>query len=134
MEDLGLLNDLLVVFIVAAAVVFLFHKLRLPAVVGLLAAGVLVGPSGLKLVREVENVRLLSEIGVVVLLFTVGLEFSLGRLARLWNVMAMIAVPQMLICGAVSFLATRWYLQAWQPAVFVGMLVAMSSTAVVLKV
>jgi CPA2 family monovalent cation:H+ antiporter-2 len=134
MDDLGLLTDLLVVFLVAAGVVFLFHKLRLPAVVGLLTAGVLVGPSGLKLVHDVENVRLLAEIGVVVLLFTVGLEFSLARLARLWDVMLMIAVPQVLICGIVSFLATWWYFHVWQAAVFAGMLVAMSSTAVVLKV
>ena len=134
MEDLGLLTDLLVVFIVAGAVVFLFHALRMPAVVGLLAAGMLVGPSGLKLVHEVKNVQLLSEIGVVVLLFTVGLEFSLSRLTRLWDVMLVIAVPQVLICGVVAYAATRMHLDAWQPAVFVGMLVVMSSTAVVLKV
>lgn len=134
MEDLGLLTDLLVVFVVSAAVVFLFSRLRLPAVVGLLAAGMVVGPYGLKLVHDQENVRLLAEIGVVVLLFTVGLEFSLSRLARLWNVMLTIAVPQVLICGVVSYLATRYYFDRWQPAVFVGMLVAMSSTAVVLKV
>lgn len=134
MEDLGLLTDLLVVFVVAASVVFLFHRLRIPAVVGLLAAGVVVGPSGLKLVHDVENVQLLAEIGVVVLLFTVGLEFSLSRLTRLWDVMLMVAVPQVLICGVASFAITRYHFDTWQPAVFVGMLVAMSSTAVVLKV
>lgn len=134
MEDFRLLTDLLVVFIVAATVVFVFHRLRIPAVVGLLAAGVLVGPSGLKLVHDTENVRLLAEIGVVVLLFTVGLEFSLSRLTRLWDVMLMTAVPQVLICAAVAYVATRFHFDTWQPAVFVGMLVAMSSTAVVLKV
>jgi CPA2 family monovalent cation:H+ antiporter-2 len=134
MDDLSLLKDLLVVFVVAAAVVYLFQLLRLPAVVGLLAAGMLVGPHGLTLIHEEENVRLLAEIGVVVLLFTVGLEFSLSRLSRLWHVMLTIAVPQVLICGIASFAATRYYFEAWQPAVFAGMLVAMSSTAVVLKV
>lgn len=133
MEELGLLKDLLVVFVVAGVVVYLLHKIRIPAVVGLLLAGVLVGPNTLRLVHEEENVKLLAEIGVVVLLFTVGLEFSLSRLAKLWHVMLCIGVPQVLICGAAAFLATYWYLGTWGSAIFAGMLIAMSSTAVVLK-
>ena len=84
MEEIGLLKDLLVVFLIAGVVVYLFHKLRLPAVVGLLAAGVLFGPEQqIGLIHEDESVRLLAEIGVVVLLFTVGLEFSLCRLCAI---------------------------------------------------
>jgi monovalent cation:H+ antiporter-2, CPA2 family len=80
MEPVHFLKDLLTVFAVAAIVVFFAQRIRLPSVVGLLAAGVLVGPHGLSLVREVKTVETLAEIGVVVLLFAVGLEFSLPRL------------------------------------------------------
>ncbi|MFO0909986.1 MAG: cation:proton antiporter [Isosphaeraceae bacterium] len=133
MEQLPILPDLLVVFAVSGLVVFVLHRLKVPAVVGLLLAGLIVGPSGLGLVGETEAVSVLAEIGVVVLLFTVGLEFSLSRLVTMWRPMLTIGVPQVLACVLISFVATRWRLGAFGPAVFIGMLVAMSSTAVVMK-
>ena len=134
MEEFVLLGDLLVVFAVAAAAVFLFSHLRVPSVVGLLFAGLLVGPSGLSLVSDEERVHVLAEIGVVVLLFTVGLDFSLSRLWRMWQVMLTVGLWQVLFSGVIAELATGWYLGGAGPAIFAGMLVAMSSTAVVLKV
>lgn len=133
MEELLLLRDLLTVFAVSAATVFAFHRLQIPGIVGLLAAGVMVGPYGLRLVQDVERVEILAEIGVVVLLFTVGLEFSLSRLLKSWHIMLFVGAPQLLGTGLVAVLATRWQLGGWGPAIFAGMLVAMSSTAVVLK-
>src|SRR5215213_7059381 len=79
MDGVHFLGDLLIAFAAAGAGVFLFHRLRAPSVVGLLAAGVLTGPNGLGLVRDPEHIKALAEIGVVVLLFAVGLEFSLPR-------------------------------------------------------
>lgn len=134
MDHFPVLQDLLVVFAVSGVVVFLLHRLKIPAVVGLLGAGLIVGPYGLGLVGEVEQVRLLAEVGVVVLLFTVGLEFSLSRMLAMWKVMFAVGLPQVLVCVVVGAVATRWRLGGMGPAVFVGMLVAMSSTAVVIKV
>ncbi|HZL88412.1 MAG TPA: cation:proton antiporter [Pirellulaceae bacterium] len=133
MEPVIFLRDLLMVFAVAAAVVFLFHRLRIPAVVGLLVAGVLIGPSGLSLIRNDEHVRTLSEVGIVVLLFAVGLEFSLPRLVGMGRLMVQIGLPQVLVCGISAVAATWWYFDDLRPAIVVGMLVAMSSTAVAFK-
>lgn len=133
MDHLSLLRDLLVVFAVAGVVVFLFHRLRVPSVVGLLVAGVLIGPYGFSLIRDLERVEVLAEIGVVVLLFSVGLEFSLSRLVGLGRLMLTIGVPQVLLCVAVGLAATWPYFGDARPAVLVGMLLAMSSTAVVFK-
>lgn len=127
------LADLLVVFAVTAVVVFLFGQARLPSVVGLLVSGVLVGPYGLSLVADVETVQLLAEIGVVVLLFTVGLEFSMSRLVVMLPLMARIGLPQIVGTTLLVTLATWWYLGTVAQAVFAGLLVAMSSTAIVLK-
>jgi len=127
------LADLVVVFAVTAGVVFAFGRARLPSVVGLLASGVLVGPYGLSLVADVESVRLLAEIGVVVLLFTVGLEFSMSRLVVMVPLMGRIGLPQVIGTTALVTLATWWYLGTLAQAVFAGLLVAMSSTAIVLK-
>ena len=128
-----LLTDLVVVFAVATAVVFAFGRARVPSVVGLLVAGVLVGPYGLSLVSDVEVVEVLAEIGVVVLLFTVGLEFSLARLVTMLPLMARIGLPQIVGTTALVAAATWWYLGTLPQAVFAGLLVAMSSTAIVLK-
>ncbi len=133
MEGLEVLRDLLVVFAVAAATVFLFHRLRLPSVVGLLVAGVLTGPFGLSLIDDVERVEMLAEIGVVVLLFAVGLEFSIPRLAGMGRLMLRVGLPQVLVCLVVGVGATWWYFGDVRPAILVGMLLAMSSTAVVFK-
>lgn len=127
------LADLLVVFAVTAVVVFLFGQARLPSVVGLLVSGVLVGPYGLSLVADVETVQLLAEIGVVVLLFTVGLEFSMSRLVVMLPLMARIGLPQIVGTTLLVTFATWWYLGTAAQAVFAGLLVAMSSTAIVLK-
>lgn len=127
------LRDLLTVFAVAGVVVYLFQRLRLPSIVGLLAAGVLVGPTGLGLVGETEQVHLLSEIGVVVLLFAVGLEFSLSRVLSMGRLMGLVGLPQVLGSIVLTAAATWWYFGNLNAALFAGMLVAMSSTAVVIK-
>ncbi|RLS79541.1 MAG: hypothetical protein DWI03_01410, partial [Planctomycetota bacterium] len=127
------LSDLLVVFAVATAVVFAFGQARVPSVVGLLVAGVLVGPYGLSLVSDVKVVELLAEIGVVVLLFTVGLEFSMSRLVAMLPLMARIGLPQVVGTTVLVAVATWWYLGTLPQAIFAGLLVAMSSTAIVLK-
>jgi len=127
------LADLLVVFAVAAVVVFAFGRAQIPSVIGLLVSGVLVGPYGLSLVDDVESVELLAEIGVVVLLFTVGLEISLSRLLVMLPLMARVGLPQIVGTTLVVAVATWWHLGAFPRAIFAGLLVAMSSTAIVLK-
>jgi CPA2 family monovalent cation:H+ antiporter-2 len=127
------LPDLLIVFAVATAVVFAFGQARVPSVVGLLVAGVLVGPYGLSLVSDVQVVELLAEIGVVVLLFTVGLEFSMSKVVAMLPLMARIGLPQVVGTTVLVAAATWWYLGTLPQAIFAGLLVAMSSTAIVLK-
>lgn len=127
------LSDLVIVFAVAAAVLFVVGRLKLPSVVGLLVAGVVVGPYGLSLISDVAIVEVLAEIGVVVLLFTVGLEFSLSRVLVMLPTMARIGLPQIIGTTVLVAAATWWYLGTLPQAVFAGMLVAMSSTAIVLK-
>src|SRR5947208_16880280 len=127
------LTDLLIVFIVAAVVVYLFHHLRVPPVVGLLVAGIIVGPHGLSLIGDEEGVHTLAEVGIVVLLFTVGLEFSLSRLVAMARMMGQIGLPQVLLCISVAALVTWQYYGAANQAIFTGMLVTMSSTAIVFR-
>jgi CPA2 family monovalent cation:H+ antiporter-2 len=128
-----ILNELLVVYAVAGVVVYTFHRLRAPSMVGLLLGGVIVGPYGLGLIANVEAVEVLAEIGVVILLFTIGLELSLSKIFSLAPTMLAVGLPQVLGSLLVTAAVIFPYTQDYRPAIFAGMLVMMSSTAVVMK-
>ena len=83
MSEIAFLRDLVVLFSVSIVVVYFFDKLGLPAVVGFLVAGAMVGPYGLDFVQDVSHVDVFAEIGVVLLLFTIGVEFSLAHVPSL---------------------------------------------------
>ncbi|MDQ1276844.1 MAG: monovalent cation:H+ antiporter-2, family, partial [Euryarchaeota archaeon] len=78
-----LLTDLLVIFGLSIPVVFIFFRLKISPLVGFLIAGILAGPFGFGLIQETENIEVMSEIGVVLLLFTIGIEFSLRDLLKI---------------------------------------------------
>ncbi len=131
--EVGVLRELIVLAGVSLAVVLLFQRLRLPALVGFIATGVLIGPGGLGLVGDPALVQTLAEIGVVVLLFTVGLEFSLADLRAMGRRTVVAGALQMTFTlAAVAALLTLAGVRPPQ-ALFVGMMAALSSTAVVLK-
>ena len=133
MADVKILTDLLVIFGISIGVVFVFHKFRLPPIAGFLAAGALIGPSGLNLVSDIEQVKVMAEIGVVLLLFTIGVEFSLAHLAaarRLLLVGGPLQVVGTLLLASIVGLAVGLPIQQ---ALFWGCLLSLSSTAIVLK-
>jgi predicted Kef-type K+ transport protein len=74
MHGIGVLRDLVVIFAAAIGVVLLLSRLRLPTIAGFIVAGAILGPGGLGAVRDVREVERLAEVGVALLLFTVGLE------------------------------------------------------------
>lgn len=80
MSETHFLPELLIVLTATIAIVILFHKLRVPAIVGFLLAGVVIGPGGLGLITSAQQVEVLAEIGVALLLFTIGVEFSLASI------------------------------------------------------
>jgi CPA2 family monovalent cation:H+ antiporter-2 len=128
-----LLQDLLLIFGLGVIVVVAFHRLRLPPIVGFLFTGALCGPFGFGLVDGVHNVEALAEVGVVLLLFTVGIEFSVEELSRVRTFLLKGGTLQVaLTLGAVT--AATFALGTRLPvAVFLGMLVALSSTAIVIR-
>src|SRR5438309_10232772 len=132
MAELDFLRDLVVLFGASIVVVYGFNRLRLPAVVGFLVAGALLGPYGLDVVDDVARVEVFAEVGVVLLLFTIGVEFSLGQLRSLRTV-AGAGLLQIGSAIVLSALAAMAFGRPLSQGVFWGCLAAMSSTAVVLK-
>ena len=134
MRELGILQDLVVVLGVAIPTVAIAHRLRIPAIVGFFLVGAVIGPYGLALIPNAESVTVLADLGVLLLLFTIGLELSLTRVMQLGRVALQGGALQ--VGGtfvAVAAVATGLGVPINQ-AVFYGGLVALSSTAVVLKV
>ena len=133
MHDLGVLRDLAIIAGLALPVVALAHRLHLPQLVGFLAVGVLIGPSGLALIPDPETVAALSEIGVVLLLFEIGLELSLSNVLRWGRSVLVAGGAQMAGMLALAVVAGTVLDIPLGQALFYGALAAMSSTAAVTK-
>ncbi|MEN9245558.1 MAG: cation:proton antiporter, partial [Thermostichales cyanobacterium SRBZ-1_bins_19] len=135
LEDFRLILDIVTVLTAAAVGGFLASLLRQPLLLGYLGAGMLVGPTGLGLIKELVQVETLAQFGVTFLLFTLGVEFSLGQLGRVRGIALGGGSLQMLLTMAmttVAALLTGWVKTPVQ-GIFLGAVLSLSSTAVVLK-
>lgn len=133
MDELEVLRDILVIFSVSIGVVFLFQKLHLPSIAGFLVAGTLVGPYGLNLISDIEQVHVLAEIGVILLLFTIGMEFSLAQIRTSRNLFLLGGPVQLLGVVCLTLIGGFFVGLTFQEALFWGLLLSLSSTAIVLK-
>jgi CPA2 family monovalent cation:H+ antiporter-2 len=133
--DLFALEELVIVLAASVLIIYLSHKVKLPSVVGFLLTGVLIGPGGLSLVKKAGTIDILAEVGVVMLLFTIGLEFAPERLKRIQrNFWAGGGLQVSLTTAACVVLLVAVFGLGFREALFYGFLVSLSSTAVVLKI
>lgn len=130
---LEVLHDLVVVFGVGLLVVLVCSRMRIPSIVGFLLTGIVVGPQGLQLVKDTKSVEHLAEIGVVVLLFTIGVEFSLSGMVRLGKVVSLGGSVQVFSTGVAAYGASRWLGLAPEAAFVIGCAISLSSTAIVMR-
>ncbi len=128
-----LLQDLLILLAASVPIAFIFHRLRLPTIAGFMITGVLIGPYGLRLLQNVEAIELMAEIGVALLLFTIGLEFSLRRLLEMKRLVLLGGTLQVVISIMVVTSLAYGLGRPVTQAIFFGFLFALSSTAIVLK-
>ena len=84
--ELGILKDIVIIFALSTFVNFIFTRIRVPALIGYLITGIIAGPHLLALINSPENVKVMAEIGVILLMFTIGLEFSLNHLLKIRKV------------------------------------------------
>ncbi|MDX2042345.1 MAG: cation:proton antiporter [Acidobacteriota bacterium] len=132
-HDITLLNDLLILLLAALPIAFLCHRLRLPVMVGFMLTGIIIGPSGAGLIRDPHAVELLAEIGVVLLLFTIGLEFSLQRMMEMKRLVVLGGGLQVVLTLLIAFGLAYLFGRSFSQSAFFGFLFALSSTAIVLK-
>jgi CPA2 family monovalent cation:H+ antiporter-2 len=132
--DHHILAPLILTYAIALGLVVILARARVPAIVAMMVAGVVAGPSGLGVISVPEDVEMLAELGIVLLLFTVGLDFSLAAVREIWRTIVAAGTLQMLgTAAAVGALVPLIVTAPLRLSLFVGLFVALSSTAIVIK-
>jgi CPA2 family monovalent cation:H+ antiporter-2 len=126
------LKSLVVIFGLSAFIVYLLHKVKLPSIVGFLLSGIIIGPYGIGLVKDVQVIEIFAEIGIILLLFVLGIELSLSGLFEMRRFLFIAGGLQVVITSLLVFSAALNFLNL-KTSIFVAIAIASSSTAVGLK-
>ncbi|MBK8807606.1 MAG: cation:proton antiporter [Bacteroidales bacterium] len=129
-----LLLDVVIIFAFSTVVNFIFSRIKIPTAVGYLITGIIAGPHLLSLVKATHDIELIAEIGVVLLLFGIGLEFSLKHLLRIRKIVFFGGFLQVSLTVSAFYLTSYFYDLDWKAGLFIGFLAALSSSALVLKI
>ncbi|PWR75730.1 cation:proton antiporter [Methanospirillum stamsii] len=133
-ELASLFTGIVVVFLIAVFLLIILYRVRIPSVVAFLIAGFLAGPSGLGLITNEESISFFAELGVIFLLFTIGLEFSVSRILKSKRFVLIGGILQVFLTIVIWTLLMQITGMDLNHAFFWGMLVSLSSTAIVMKV
>ncbi|NGX58645.1 MAG: Glutathione-regulated potassium-efflux system protein KefC, partial [Chlamydiae bacterium] len=131
--ELPLLRDFVIIFGLAIIVLLVCHRLRIPTIVGFILTGVLGGPHGLGLVRAVGEVDTFAKIGIILLLFTIGMEFSPRRILAMRKSFLVGGFLQVGFTVLGGFIAAQLFGRPVPESIFLGFLLSLSSTAIILK-
>ena len=140
MHEFDFLGELVLIGALAVAIILVFQRLKIPPVIGLIFTGILLGPSGIAAVYDQKLISTLAELGVILLLFTIGLEFSLDDLKKLKKIVLVGGLVQILVTGLVISFLSYWFMLVinrgitLSAAAFLGFTFSVSSTAICLKI
>jgi CPA2 family monovalent cation:H+ antiporter-2 len=133
MHDYSIIKDIVLILLLSIPIIVIFNRIHLPSIVGFLIAGIILGPSALRIISNPDQIEILAEIGVILLLFSVGLELSLKELINIKKILLVGGGLQV----AITILITSVIIFAVglpiKQAVFFGILISLSSTVIVLK-
>lgn len=132
--QLPIIYDVLIILALSILVIYLCHRIKVPPIVGFILTGLLVGPHGLKLIQVAESVDSLAEIGIVLLLFSIGIEFSFKKLMEIKYSLFVGGVTQAVLTMLATFGICKMVGLPTNQSIFVSFFISLSSTAIVLKV
>jgi len=132
--EITILRDIVIIFVLSTFVNLIFTKLRIPTIVGYLLTGIIAGPHLLSLIGNQHNIDVIAEIGIVLLLFSIGLEFSLKHLFKIRKIVFFGGFIQVVITALAFLLISFMYDMNWKSGIFIGFMAALSSSALVLKI
>lgn len=133
MHDISLLQDLVTIILVSIFIIVTFQKLKVPPIIGFLIAGMVVGPHGFHLISKKAEIEMLSEIGIIFLMFMIGVELSIKELISMWRKVfvggSLQVFGTIILVGALGFSLGF----SIQQSFFIGFLLALSCTAIALQ-
>ncbi len=134
--ELQIITDLAVLLVIGSAVAFIFYKLKQPLILGYLIAGIIIGPYSppFSLISHVEFINVFAEIGVILLLFIIGLEFPIGKIRSLGWVVIGVSAIEITMMLAISWAVGGLLQWGFYDTVFLGAALASSSTTIIAKV
>lgn len=135
MEGHSFLQDLAVVMIVAGIVTLVFHRLRQPVVLGYMLAGLIIGPHTppYPLIHDQNSIQTLSELGIIFLMFSLGLEFNLRKLKQVGLPALIAAVLEILLMLGAGYQLGQWFGWSRMDSLFLGAILSISSTTIIIK-
>ncbi|MBN3855604.1 MULTISPECIES: cation:proton antiporter [unclassified Paraburkholderia] len=134
-QGVGFIQDLAVVMAIAGIVTVLFHRLKQPVVLGYIAAGVIIGPytPPFQLIHDEQTIQTMGELGVVFLMFSLGLEFSLRKLFQVGATAIVAAISEIVVMLWLGYEIGRAFGWATMDSLFLGAILAISSTTIIVK-
>ncbi|MBI5345122.1 MAG: cation:proton antiporter, partial [Deltaproteobacteria bacterium] len=133
MENIPLLRDIAIIMAISVPISIVLTRAGLPTIIGFLLTGVIIGPYGFRLVTEMKTVETLSQIGIVLLLFTIGLEFSVTRILNIRRESLAGGGLQVGLTALLVLLMALILKMPFPVALLLGFIISLSSTAIVLK-
>ncbi len=133
MENIPLLKDIVILMAVSVPISIALTRMGLPTVIGFFLTGVILGPYGFRLVTELHTVDTLAQIGIVLLLFTIGIEFSIARMLNIRREAIFGGGFQVILTTTIVLLAGLAFGQPFSVSLLLGFIISLSSTAIVLK-
>ncbi|MGV7243727.1 cation:proton antiporter [Caballeronia sp. M23-90] len=132
---IGFIQDLAVIMAIAGVVTVLFHRLKQPVVLGYIVAGVIIGPytPPFQLIHDEATIQTLGELGVVFLMFSLGLEFSLKKLFKVGATAFVAAASEILLMIWIGYEIGQWFGWNTMDSLFLGAMLAISSTTIIVK-
>ena len=135
MHAISFIQDLAVIMMVAGVVTIVFHRLKQPVVLGYIVAGFIIGPHTppFGLIHDEETIKILAELGVIFLMFCLGLEFSLRKLFKVGATAFIAAFLEIVLMIWIGFEIGRWFGWSTMDSLFLGAILAISSTTIIVK-
>lgn len=132
--ELPILKEVVIILGLSVLIILLFQRFKLPSILGFLLTGMVAGPNGLSLIKASHEVEILSETGIIFLLFVIGIEFSIKALAKIRQTVLLGGAMQVGGTILLTYIVSILLGLSASEAVFMGFLIALSSTAIVLKI
>ncbi|WP_338745659.1 cation:proton antiporter [Pseudomonas putida] len=135
MHAISFIQDLAVIMLVAGVVTIVFHRLKQPVVLGYIVAGFIIGPHTppFGLIHDEDTIKILAELGVIFLMFCLGLEFSLRKLFKVGATAFIAAFLEIVLMIWIGFEIGRWFGWSTMDSLFLGAILAISSTTIIVK-